>query len=66
MNSPSRKGFATYLLVSGFALFAMFFGAGNLIFPFQVGVSGGANVIPAVIGILLTGVLFPVAGMMAA
>lgn len=66
MNSPSHKGFDTYLLVSGFALFAMFFGAGNLIFPFQVGVSGGANVIPAVIGVLLTGVLFPVAGMMAA
>lgn len=66
MNAPSRKGFDTYLLVSGFALFAMFFGAGNLIFPFQVGVTGGDKVIPAVIGVLLTGVLFPVAGMIAA
>lgn len=61
----SRKGFDTYLLISGFALFAMFFGAGNLIFPFQVGVLSGANVIPAVIGILLTGVLLPVSGMLA-
>lgn len=63
---PVKKGFDTYLLVSGFALFAMFFGAGNLIFPFQVGTSSGAQVIPAVAGILLTGVLFPVAGMLAA
>ncbi|NMW81205.1 branched-chain amino acid transport system II carrier protein [Mobiluncus mulieris] len=60
------KGFDSYLLVSGFALFAMFFGAGNLIFPFQVGITSGAQVIPAVSGILLTGVLFPVAGMLAA
>ena len=65
MNKP-HQGFDTYLLVSGFALFAMFFGAGNLIFPFQVGVSGGNNVIPAVIGVLLTGVLLPVSGMLAA
>lgn len=63
---PSKKGFDSYLLISGFALFAMFFGAGNLIFPFQVGTSSGAQVIPAVAGVLLTGVLFPVAGMLAA
>lgn len=60
------KGFDSYLLVSGFALFAMYFGAGNLIFPFQVGMTSGAQVIPAVAGVLLTGVLFPVIGMLAA
>lgn len=31
------------LLVSGFALFAMFFGAGNLIFPPYLGITGGNN-----------------------
>lgn len=62
----SKKGFDPYLLVSGFALFAMFFGAGNLIFPFQVGLTGGHNVILGVLGVLLTGVLLPVIGMLAA
>ena len=31
------------ILVSGFALFAMFFGAGNLIFPPYLGMTGGTS-----------------------
>lgn len=31
------------ILVSGFALFAMFFGAGNLIFPPYLGMTGGSQ-----------------------
>ena len=31
------------LFVSGFALFAMFFGAGNLIFPPYLGKEGGQD-----------------------
>ncbi|WP_353066059.1 branched-chain amino acid transport system II carrier protein [Arcanobacterium hippocoleae] len=54
------------ILVIGFALFAMFFGAGNLIFPVMVGADSGSNVIPVTIGLLLTSVVLPVLGMVVA
>ena len=31
------------ILVMGFALFAMFFGAGNVIFPPYIGIMGGSE-----------------------
>lgn len=40
-------------------LFGLFFGAGNLIFPVHMGQMAGSNVIPAVIGLLITGVGMP-------
>jgi len=46
-------------LVIGFAMFAVFFGAGNLVFPPQIGLVSGAHVIPAIIGLALSGILFP-------
>lgn len=46
-------------LVVGFAMFAIFFGAGNLIFPPQVGLVSGAKVFPAIVGITISGILFP-------
>ena len=42
----------------GFMLFALFFGAGNLIFPPALGQAAGENFWPAIIGFLLTGVGF--------
>ncbi len=53
-------------LVSGFALFAMYFGAGNLIFPVMIGVDSGTNITAATLGFLATGVLLPLLGMIAA
>lgn len=50
------------IFVIGFALFAMFFGAGNLIFPPALGQSAGENLILTVIGFLLTGVGLPLIG----
>ena len=47
--------FSSHLAV-GFMLFALFFGAGNLIFPAQLGQYAGTNLWPAVIGFLITGV----------
>lgn len=47
------------ILVTGFALFAIFFGSGNLIFPPQVGLLSGQYVPAAIAGIALTGILFP-------
>lgn len=53
------------ILVLGFALFAMFFGAGNLIFPPSVGVNMGSNWLLAGFGFLLTGVGLPLLGVLA-
>ncbi|STO30774.1 LIV-II [Fusobacterium necrogenes] len=47
------------VIVTGFALFAMLFGAGNLIFPPMVGFINGDEWIPAAIGFILTGAGFP-------
>ncbi len=46
-------------------LFGMFFGAGNLIFPVHMGQMAGANVWPAVVGFLVTGVGLPLLGVAA-
>lgn len=46
-------------------LFALFFGAGNLIFPAQLGQYAGTNLWPAVIGFLVTGVGLPFLGILA-
>ena len=54
------------ILITGLALFAMYFGAGNLIFPAMIGMTGGDNVVPVIVGFLLTGVALPVLGMIAA
>ena len=47
------------ILITGFALFAVFFGSGNLIFPPQVGLLSGQYVPAAMAGLALTGILFP-------
>lgn len=53
-----------YLFLSSM-LFGMFFGAGNLIFPAQMGQQAGAALWPAVIGFCLTGVGLPLLGIAA-
>jgi LIVCS family branched-chain amino acid:cation transporter len=50
---------------NGFAMFAMFFGAGNVIFPLIVGGALGGDVYYALIGLLLTAVLMPFSGLLA-
>ncbi|GAA0070260.1 branched-chain amino acid transport system II carrier protein [Clostridium sardiniense] len=52
-------------LVIGFALFAMFFGAGNLIFPPYLGHAVGTEYIFAVIGFTVTGVGLPLLAIIA-
>ena len=49
----------------GLTLFAMFFGAGNLIFPPWLGVQAGTESLSAFIGFLITAVGFPILGVMA-
>ncbi|MBQ9526183.1 MAG: branched-chain amino acid transport system II carrier protein [Fretibacterium sp.] len=47
------------LLSVGSMLFGLFFGAGNLIFPAFMGQAAGRNVLPALLGFLVTGVGLP-------
>jgi LIVCS family branched-chain amino acid:cation transporter len=47
------------LLALGFMTFALFLGAGNIIFPPSVGMAAGENVWRAALGFLLTGVGLP-------
>lgn len=49
----------------GLMLFAMFFGAGNLIFPPILGAQAGSNFIPAILGFIATGVFIPFAALLA-
>ncbi len=49
----------------GLALFSMYFGAGNLIFPMLIGSEAGANNFYALLGLACTAVLFPLLGLFA-
>lgn len=53
------------ILIIGFALFAMFFGAGNLIFPPFLGNAIGSQYIIASIGFICTGVGLPLLSIIA-
>lgn len=50
----------TDIIVLGFMNFALFVGAGNIIFPPFIGLQAGTSVWPAALGFLLTGVGLPV------
>lgn len=53
------------IIIIGFALFAMFFGSGNLIFPPYLGRLVGEQYITAMIGFMIMGVGLPLLGVMA-
>lgn len=59
-----KLSFSSYIAI-GLMLFALFFGAGNLIFPAQLGQYAGTNMWLAVIGFLITGVGLPFLGILA-
>lgn len=50
------------VFVVGFMLFAIFFGAGNLIFPPKLGLDSGADFWSAILGFVITGVGLPLLG----
>lgn len=49
----------------GFMIFALFFGAGNLIFPPELGALAGTQFFPAILGFIVTGVGLPLTGLIA-
>lgn len=53
------------VIFTGMALFSMFFGAGNLIFPLLVGRSAGAETPYALFGLAISAVVFPFLGLTA-
>lgn len=53
-----------FILV-GFTLFAIFFGAGNLIFPPEIGFNSGSEWFLAIIGFFLSGIGLPLLGILA-
>lgn len=53
------------IVALGFMTFAFFLGAGNMIFPPLAGFYAGDNLIPAIIGFLLTAVGLPLLGLLA-
>ena len=64
MNSNDNLSTRAYLAI-GMMLFALFFGAGNLIFPAALGQHAGSNVGWALLGFILTGVGLPLLGVAA-
>ena len=52
------------VVTTGFALFSMFFGSGNLVFPITVGQESEGHYFLAALGILLTGVVVPFLGVL--
>ncbi|WP_037029353.1 branched-chain amino acid transport system II carrier protein [Psychrilyobacter atlanticus] len=53
------------VFIFGLAIFAMFFGAGNLIFPPEIGMVSGKEWLKAAIGFFATGICLPVCGLLA-
>lgn len=53
------------VLSTGMALFSMFFGAGNLIFPLIIGKLAGGGVLYALLGLGISAVVFPFLGLIA-
>lgn len=60
LKQKSSKTFA-----AGLAVFSMFFGSGNLVFPLLLGKSVQAETPSAIFGLLLTGILMPFLGILA-
>ncbi|MEQ9116459.1 MAG: branched-chain amino acid transport system II carrier protein [Rickettsiales bacterium] len=50
-------------ITAGLAMFSMFFGSGNMVFPIKLGVENSLSILPAMLGLLITGVLIPFLGL---
>ncbi|WP_025783160.1 branched-chain amino acid transport system II carrier protein [Sporosarcina sp. D27] len=49
----------SHIFILGFALFALYFGAGNLIFPPSIGLESGSEWISSLLGFSITGIVLP-------
>lgn len=53
------------IIYTGLALFAMFFGAGNIVFPLYLGANAGSRILFSLLGFLIAGVGVPFLGLIA-
>ena len=53
------------IITIGLAIFSMYFGAGNLMFPIGVGVTSGSDWILGILGFITTAVMLPLVGLIA-
>ena len=60
-----RKLLKSQSLAIGLAMFSMFFGAGNVIFPLAVGSYAGDKNFFAMLGLIITAAIMPIAGVIA-
>ncbi len=58
-----KRFFQSHTVTTGLAIFSMFFGAGNLMFPIKLGQIAGNQTIYAISGLLITAVLLPLLGL---
>ncbi len=61
MNRTSKA----IVIPAGLAIFSMFFGAGNLMYPIKTGIMSGANNFFGISGFIITSVLLPLVGLVA-
>jgi len=52
-----------HILLTGLAIFSMLFGAGNLMYPLEVGMKTGSHYIIGLSGFIITAVLLPLIGL---
>jgi LIVCS family branched-chain amino acid:cation transporter len=65
MSQKSIASHLSHVLTTGFAMFSMFFGAGNIVFPLVVGQVIDSHMWYAIGGLLLTAVGVPFIGLLA-
>lgn len=59
-EKPRKRG---AIFFAGMALFSMFFGAGNLVFPLKIGQTCGTQIGSALLGLMISAVAFPFLGL---
>ncbi len=60
-----QQSHGAYILSVGLAMFSMFFGAGNVVFPLLVGAESEGHIIAALLGLCLTAIGVPFLGLYA-
>lgn len=65
MQTHNNKETRVIFWATGLMLFALFFGAGNLIFPAKMGLDSGTSYITSVLGFIITGAGLPLLGVAA-
>lgn len=63
--TEGTKSKLSYIITTGFAMFSMFFGAGNVVFPLALGKHAQDQNIYAILGLLITAVTVPFLGLFA-